>query len=343
VKALWYDRHGDVAVLQHSAVPDPAHGPADVVVAVRATAVNHLDVAQRNGWFTMPGFKLPHIAGLDMAGEVVALGAEVDGVRIGDRVLVDPAMAEVAHGSRYAGRGDLYGDLAILGGTDPGGYAELCAAPASHVHPIPPGFSFEEAATLPTAYVTAWHALFTIGDLRLGETLLLHGASGGLSSAAIQLAKHAGAVVLATATTEAKTQWAQRLGADHVLDNRVGDVTAWARELTDGRGVDMVFDHVGPALWEPSLFSLRPRGRLVFCGNTTGNDVTLNLGFAFHSGIRILGADAYRRPEFAACLAEYWRGGYRSIVDSELPLADGGHAQERVLRGDVMGRILLKP
>jgi NADPH:quinone reductase-like Zn-dependent oxidoreductase len=347
VKALFYEAHGDVDVLRHEEVGDPTYGPGDVVVRVRATAVNHLDVIQRAGWFTMPGYTLPHIAGMDLAGEIVAVGADVDasraGLRVGDRVVADPSLSEVAANSRFAGRGDLYGVLGILGATEPGGYAELCAVPASHVHPIPDDVSFEEAASLPTVFMTAWHALFEIGRLAMGETVLLHGASSGVSSAAIQLAKHAGAVVLATATTDAKCDWASSLGADHVLNNRTGNVTAWAREMTGGRGVDMVLDHVGPALWEASMFSLRPRGRLVFCGNTTGNEVTVNLGFGFHMGVQLLGSDPYRYDEFARMLAVYWRGGFRSIVDSVLPLADAGVAHQRMLAGEFMGKIVLVP
>ncbi len=347
MKALYYDAHGDVDVLRHENVPDPPYGAGDVVVRVRATAVNHLDVIQRAGWFTMPGYTLPHIAGMDLAGEIVAVGAEVDtsraGFRVGDRVVADPSLSEVAPNSRFAGRGDLYGDLGILGATEPGGYAELCAMPATHVYPVPDGVTFEEAASLPTVFMTAWHALFEIGGLGAAETVLLHGASSGVSSAAIQLAKHSGAVVLATATSDAKCEWARALGADHVFNNRTGNVTGWAHEVTSGRGVDMVLDHVGPALWEASMYSLRPRGRLVFCGNTTGNEVTLNLGFGFHMGIQVLGSDPYRYEEFARMLDVYWRGGFRSIVDSVLPLADAGLAHQRMLAGDFMGKIILAP
>ena len=160
MRAVLYDAHGGPEVLRLAEVPDPEPGPADVVVEVAAAALNRLDVIQRAGWFTMPGFALPHIAGMDVAGTVVAAGASVAGVAVGDRVVVDPSLSGVAEGSRLAGRGDLYGNLGIIGATADGGYAELCLAPASHAQPLPEGMSFEAAAVFPTCWMTAAHALF---------------------------------------------------------------------------------------------------------------------------------------------------------------------------------------
>lgn len=343
MKAARYSGHGAPEVIRYEDVPDPAIGPADVVVKVAACAVNRLDIAQRAGHFTLPGYRLPHIAGMDVAGEVVEAGREAEGVSVGDRVLIDPSLSNVRGNSRFAGRGDRHGELGVIGATVDGGYAELCAAPASHVHVIPAGFSYEEAACIPTAYLTAWHALFEVGHLAAGETVLIHAAGGGVSSAGIQLAKRRGATVLATARAERKLEHARRLGADHVLDHRGADVTSWVREVTDGRGVDLVFDHVGPALWQSSLAALRPRGRFVTCGATSGPVVTLELGPLRQLGIQILGSDAYSHEEFARVLALYWRGGFRQIVDSVLPLAEAARAQRRMEVADVTGKILLKP
>src|SRR6185369_4733795 len=151
-----------------------------------------------------------------------------------------------------------------------------------------------------TAWLTAWHALIEVGHLEPGETLLLHAAGSGVSIAAMQIAAWRGARVLATAGGRAKCERALELGAAAACDNRADDVTAFARRETDGRGVDIVFDHVGPALFAPSLFSLRPRGRLVTSGNTTGDEATIpSLGHLFHSGISIIGSDPYRYHEFA--------------------------------------------
>ena len=344
MKAVLYTEPGGPEVLQHVEVPDPDPEALDVVVAVKACALNRLDVVQRNGWFQMPGFTYPHIAGMDVAGEVVAVGSDVDGVAVGDRVVVDPSMAGVAEGSKLAGMGDLYGVLGVIGATVDGGYAELCLAPASHVQRLPDAMSYEQAAAFPTAFMTAAHALFEIGRLQTGETMLVHAAGSGVSVAAIQLAKHAGATVLATAGTEEKCERAISIGADHAHTNRGGDVAAWVREVTDGRGVDMVFDHVGTALFGPSLFSLAIRGRLVTCGNTTGDQAVIpSLGYLYHLGLQILGSDPYRPEEFPAVWQQFCDGGFETVIDSTFPLADAGAAQEKLLSSEFFGKILLTP
>jgi NADPH:quinone reductase-like Zn-dependent oxidoreductase len=343
VKAARYSGHGGPEVIHYEDVPDPRIGPADVIVRVAACAVNRLDLIQRTGHYTLPGYRLPHIAGMDVAGEIIEVGRQAVGVAAGERVLINPSLTSVRGDSRFLGMDDRYGRLGVIGGTVDGGYAELCAAPASHVQRIPPGFSFEEAACIPTCYVTAWHALFEIGHLSAGESVLIHAAGGGLSSAAIQLSKRLGALVLATARSEAKLERARRLGADHVLCNRNADVAGWARTVTDGRGVDMVFDHTGPALWQSSLAALRPRGRLVTCGATTGPEVTLELGALHQKGIQIIGSDSYSYAEFERVLALYWQGGFQQIIDSEFALRDAADAQRRMQTGDFAGKILLKP
>jgi 2-desacetyl-2-hydroxyethyl bacteriochlorophyllide A dehydrogenase len=342
VKAVVQRGFGGPEVLEVVELPDPEPGPLDVVVRVRACATNRLDVVQRAGWFTLPGFALPHVPGLDIAGEVAAVGSSVSAVAVGDVVVVDPSMVGVPAGAAYAGAVDPYGDLDIIGATVPGGYAELCLAPASHVHRLPGGADVEAAATVPTAYATAYHALFATGRLQAGETLLVHAAGSGLSSAAIQLAVHAGATVLATSSA-GKTSWATSLGAADACDNRTVDVASWAMDRTDGRGVDMVFDHVGPALWDASLRSLRPRGRVVFCGNTTGDEVRFSLGAAYHRGIAMLGSDAYSPDELGAVLALVAGGSLRSIVTERYDLAEVAEAHRRLEAGLVTGKQVLVP
>lgn len=343
MKAARYSGHGGPEVIRYEDVPDPQMAPADVIVRVAACALNRLDVIQRNGHFTMPGYRLPHIAGMDVAGEIVETGADVRGVAPGDRVVINPSLTQVRGNSRFIGMDDRYGALGVIGATVDGGYAELCAVPASHVNRIPATFSFEEAACIPTCYATAWHALREIGRLTTGETVLIHAAGSGVSSAGIQLASKLGATVLATARSAASLERARRLGASHVFNLRQGDVGGWAREITGGRGVDLVFDHVGPALWQSSLAALRPRGRLVTCGATTGPRVTLELGQLHQMGIQIIGADCYAFEEFDRVLSLYWEGGFEHTVDSEFPLAEAGEAQRRMEAGDFSGRILLKP
>ncbi len=344
MKAMRYHEPGGPEVLRFEEVPDPEPGPVDVVVDVVATALNRLDVVQRNGWFTMPGFTLPHIAGMDVAGVVSEVGAEVDGVAVGDRVVVDPSLAGVDDRSKLGGRGDLYGELGIIGATVDGGYAERCLVPASHVYPVPHAMSLAAAATFPTCYLTAAHGLFEVGGLTSGETVMIHAAGSGVSVAAVQFAVNAGATVLATAGTDEKCQRALELGASHALNNRTGDVAAWARELTAGAGVDMVFDHVGTALFGPSLFALGIGGRLVNCGNSSGDEAVIpSLGYVFHSGIKILGSDPYRPEEFGPAWDTFCGDGFTAAVDSVFDLADAADAQAKMLASDFFGKILLKP
>lgn len=344
MKAVLYETTGGPEVLRHVDVPDPVPLARDVVVQVSATALNHLDVVQRNGWFALEGFTLPHIAGMDVAGTVVEVGRDVSRVRVGDRVVLDPSMVGAPEHSTYTGMDDLYGALGVIGGTLAGGYAERCLVPDTHVHLVPDGMSLEKAAAFPTTWLTAWHALFPVGRLAAGESMMVHAAGSGVSVAAIQLAKQAGATVLATAGTEQKCQRALELGADHAVVNRGADLPAWAREITGGPGVDMVFDHVGPALWEASLFSLKPRGRLVICGNTTGDQATIpSLGYTYHYGLQILGSDPYRPDEFATAWELFCAHEFDAVIDSEFPLAEAAAAQEKLQRSDFFGKILLRP
>lgn len=343
MKAVSYSQHGGPDVLQYVDLPDPEPGPGDVIVRVEAAALNRLDLVQRNGWYTLPGYTLPHIAGMDVAGTVIEVGADVTGVAVGDRVVVDPSLAGVATNSKLTGMGDLYGELGVIGGTVPGGYAERCLAPASHVFAVPDDMAIEDAATFPTCFLTASHALFPVAGLIADETVLIHAAGSGVSVAAIQLALDAGATVLATAGSGDKLDRALQLGAHHVLNNRTGDVTAWARQVTDGRGVDVVFDHVGTALFAPSIFSLAIGGRLVCCGNTSGDTATIpSLGFLFHSGAQILGSDPYGPEEFGPTWQKFCETRFVANIDAEFPLADAADAQQRLESGDVFGKIVLR-
>ncbi len=344
MKALIYEQHGGPEVLQYKDCTAPVPDGRDVVIEVAATTINHLDATQRNGWFVMPGFTLPHISGMDIAGTVVEIGAQVSRVKIGNRVIVDPSLCKVPEDSKLSGRGDIYGELGILGANADGGYAEKCLAPETHLHLIPEAMSWHQAVIFPTAWMTSHHALFDVAELKEGETLMIHAAGSGVSMAGIQWAKNAGATVLATAGSEEKCAKARGLGADHTCNNRETDIAAWARELTSGRGVDVVFDHVGEALWAASMFSLAPRGRLVNCGGTSGDSPTIpSLGYMYHMGLRLLGSDPYRYEEFGAAWKQYCKSDFQAVVDSVYPLAEGAKAQEKVLSGEFFGKIILEP
>jgi NADPH:quinone reductase-like Zn-dependent oxidoreductase len=345
---MLYRASGGPEVLEYTEVADPVPGPGDVVLDVTVTALNRLDVSQRNGWYHAPGFAFPHIAGMDIAGVVSEVGSEATQWQPGDRVIADASMVGVADNSKYAGLGDPYRELGILGATLDGGYAEKCLVPATHCYRVPDHIAMEQAVTFPTVWMTAGNALFAAGELTAGETVMIHAAGSGVSVAGIQLAKNAGATVLATAGTDSKCALALELGADYALNNRTGDVTGWAMEVTEGRGVDMVFDHVGTALFTQSLFSLAIRGRLVNTGNASGDTATIgSLGHLFHMGIRIIGSDLYR-PEAVGPLWDTFcegvaSGRFAAVVDSEFPLTEAGAAQQKMQESDFFGKILLRP
>ena len=333
--------HGGPEVLEIVPLPDPEPGPDDVLIAVRTCALNRLDVLQRRGPALVPGFKLPHIAGMDVAGDVVAAGSGVDRVAVGDRVLVNPALHCGECDVCRAGTDQYCPNLRVVGANHPGGYAELCVVPATHAYRLPDTVSYDEAATIPTIYSTAWQALVVTGRLRVGEWVMIHAAGSGVSTAAIQLARKMGARVLATAGSARKLDFARSIGAEAVANNRTDDIAAVARDVTDGRGVDMVFDHVGPALFEQSLHALRTRGRLVFCGSTTGTEATFSLPYAYHFGLTMVGVDSYSYRDFEEMLDYYWTASFTPVIDSVFPLERAAEAQARLEDGDVIGKILL--
>lgn len=341
MKAVVQKGFGDLDVLSYEDVADPQVGPRDVLLRVRAAALNRLDVLQRSGPALLPGFSLPHIAGMDVAGTVEEIGEEVDRFRTGDRVLVNPAIECSECDLCRSGDDALCPYVEVVGGTRPGGYAELCSIPADHLYRLPESVDFEEAATIPTAYSTAWHAIVVVGALRVGETLLVHGAGSGVTIAAIQVAKRCGARVIATARSQEKLALARRLGADETVDTSSENLIARCKELTEGRGVDIAFDHVGPALFQQTIFALRPRGRLVFAGTTSGAEATLNLPFTYHFGISLLGADPYGAKEFGQMLDFYWKAAFEPVVDSRFSLGDVPDAQARMEGGEAAGKILI--
>ena len=280
---------------------------------------------------------------MDVAGVIASVGEGATGVAVGDRVLVNPALQCGTCDLCRSGDDSYCPYVRVVGASRPGGYAERVVVPATHVYAVPDHVDLVEAATVPTIWSTAWHALVVTAQLHVGETIVIHAANSGVSTAAIQLAKRSGATVIATARSEERLTVARKLGADVTVDLSTQDFQAVTREVTDGRGADVVFDTLGPALFQQSIEALRPRGRLVFCGTTTGAMATINLPYAYHFGISLLGADGYSYAEFGQMLRYYWAAGFEAVIDSEYPLDQVREAQRRLEEGGVSGKIVLRP
>jgi NADPH:quinone reductase-like Zn-dependent oxidoreductase len=341
MRAAIHYEHGGVDVVRIEEIPDPQCGPGEVLIAVRAAGLNRLDLLQREGPALIPGFSLPHIAGMDVAGDVVKVGFGVENLAVGDKVVVNPALHCGECPVCLSGDDGMCPTTRVIGGNHPGGFAEWCVVPATHVYRIPAGIDYVRACAMPTNYSTAWHALVVTGRLAIGETVMIHGAGSGISMAAVQIAKRAGARVIVTSGSDGKLEAAQRVGADVLINHRTSNLVEQARAATEGRGVDMVLDHVGPALFQQSIFSIRAHGRLVFCGTTTGTEASINLPFTYHFGISLLGADPYRYAEFEQMLAYCWQ--FEPVIDSEFPLSDIHAAMQRMERGESIGKIVVRP
>jgi NADPH:quinone reductase-like Zn-dependent oxidoreductase len=325
-------------------IPAPVPGPGEVVVAVRACALNRLDLLQREAPLVR-GFALPHVAGMDVAGVVIARAADLPaavGPALGDAVLVDP-VSTCGHCVRCtSGLSPYCEELRTVGSTRHGGLAQQVAVPAASCFPMPTGMGFVEAATLPVAAMTAWHALVTVGQVAAGETVLVNGAGSGVSLAVLQFARAAGATVLGTAGGPGKVRLAMAAGYDHCIDYRAGRVAAEVHARTDGRGADLVIDHVGPALFQQSVEAMAMEGRMVFCGTTTGTEVALALTSVYWWGRALLGAGGYQRREFPEMLAAVTAGVKAPVIDSVWPFERVAEAQARLAAGDFFGKLVIE-
>ncbi len=339
MKAVIFSEHGGPEVLRYTEVPEPAIGARDVLVRVRACALNHLDLWIRKG---LPGrnVPLPHIPGSDISGEVAKIGAEVTNVRVGDRVLLAPGVSCGQCEQCIAGRDSFCKEYALFGSTIPGGYAEFMRSPSVNVIPIPGNLTFEEAAAIPLVFLTAWHMLFTRAQLRPSEEVLVIAAGSGVGSAAIQIAKATGARVIATAGSEPKLAKARQLGADETLLH-TGEFAREVKRFTGGRGVDVVFEHVGQATWEQSVFSLKPGGRLVTCGATTGPDGKLNINYVFSRQLSILGSFMGSKSELYSVLELFKRGLLKPVIDTVMPLERATDAHKRLENREQFGKVVL--
>lgn len=342
MKAIVIPQHGGPEVLEYREVPEPEIHDNEVLVRVRACALNHLDLWVRRG---LPGVEipLPHIPGSDIAGEVVAVGRNVERVRVREDVVLAPGISCGACPACLSGFDNRCRQYTLLGYLVDGGCAEYVRVPAVNVLPKPENLSFEEAAAVPLVFLTAWHMLVTRAQLRAGEDVLVIAAGSGVGSAAVQIARLLGARVFATVGSEAKRPKALELGAEVVLDHHRQDIVAEIRRLTNRRGVDVVFEHVGEATWERSLACLAVGGRLVTCGATTGPQVSMDLRRLFSRNQTILGSYMGSKAELYSVLKLVGEGRLRPIVDSVYPLEQCAIAHHRMERSEHFGKIVVVP
>jgi len=342
MKGLYFQQHGELDVIQFGEVPDPVVRPGEVLVRVQATAINHLDIWVRRGW---PGLKLPmpHWAGADVAGVIVALGEAVTGWEEGRRVVVDPGINTVEDEFTRRGEDSTSPGYHILGEQMRGGHAEFVAVPARNLLAMPDGLDFTVAAAPLLVALTAWRMLITRARLRAGESVLIVGAGGGANSMAIQVAKLAGATVFVVASTAEKCATARELGADVVMDRSRVDWGSEIYKLTGKRGVDVVVDNVGRATLAISMRAVARGGRIVIIGNTSGPITELDIRYIFGKQISLIGSTMGPHRDFREVTALLWTGRLRPVIDRVMPLSDGREAYALIESGDHFGKIVLVP
>lgn len=340
MKAVLFREHGGPDKLSYEELPMPQIGPQDVLIRVKACALNHLDIWIRQGSpaYSIP---LPHVGGSDVSGIVEQVGTHVTGLSIGARVFVSPGISCWECESCLAGRDNMCRSYHLLGTKTHGGYAEHVKVPFRNVLPIPDNLTFEQAAAFPLVSVTASHMLFALAGLQHGETVLVMGAGSGVGMMAVQLAKLAGARVLSTVGSDDKIPQGVVLGADAVINHSREPVSERVRLLTEGRGVDVVIEHIGPEVWAGCLDSLARGGRLITCGATTGADVTLNLRYLYSRQLTIKGSYMGTRAELVKATELMGQGRLMVVVDRTFPLREARAAQELMASRKFFGKIVL--
>ncbi|HXM35976.1 MAG TPA: zinc-binding dehydrogenase [Pyrinomonadaceae bacterium] len=342
MKAVVFNQHGGPEVLQYTEVAEPGIKANEVLIEIKACALNHLDVWVRGG---LPGIEipLPHILGNDIAGIVREVGELVSWVKSGDQVMVQPGVSCSHCDDCLRGQDNFCREYDIIGYRRDGGYAELVAVPGVNVIPKPKKLSWAEAAALPLVTLTAWHMLVTRANVQPGENVLIQAAGSGVGSIGIQVAKLRGARVLATAGSAEKLAKAKELGADEVINYTREDWPKAVKQLTERQGVDVVFEHTGAATWPGSIASLKSGGRLVTCGATSGFDARTDIRQIFYRQLTILGSFMGAKAELLDAMKFVESGRIRAVIDQSLPLADARKAHELMEDRAQFGKLVLVP
>jgi NADPH:quinone reductase-like Zn-dependent oxidoreductase len=340
MKAIVFHHHGDPSVLRYTDVPEPQLRRHEVLVRVRACALNHLDLWVRHG---LPGLQvpLPHIPGSDIAGEIAKVGPEVTTVHIGQKVVLAPGVTCGKCPACLSGNDNLCRDFTNLGHMVEGGCAEFVRCPEVNCMPYPENLDWAHAAAVPLVFQTAWHMLVHRAQLQPGEDVLILAAGSGVGSAAIQIAKFFGCRVIATAGSDEKIAKAKHLGADEVIHHGIMPISKEVRRLTNNRGVDIAFEHVGAATWTESLKSLATAGRLVTCGATTGPDAKLDIRFLFTRQLSILGSYMGTKDELRTVLKLVAQGRLAPVVDKIWPLHECATAHHYLENSKQFGKVVL--
>jgi NADPH:quinone reductase-like Zn-dependent oxidoreductase len=345
VRACVINSTGSLDAVQVADVPDaPVPKTGEVRVAIRAAALNHLDLFVADG---LPGTaeRFPHIVGADGAGVIESVGREVKSLTVGDRVMINPGISDYTCEFCRAGEHSLCVSYRLLGEHLPGTMAELVTVPAHNAAKVPalsPELTWAEAAAFSLVTLTAWRMVTARAQLKAGETVLIWGVGGGVSLAAMRIAKLLGARVIVTSSDDAKLAAAKQLGADTTFNHRSQKVSQEVRSLTNKRGVDIVIENVGAATWDESLRSLRRGGRLVTCGATSGPQVGLDLRRLFWHHWSILGSTMGNAAEYAEVVRRLGQGELRPIVDRVYPLAQARQAYERLAQGEQLGKVVVE-
>ena len=345
MKAIVFNEHGGMDTLRLEDVDEPKPGPSECVIRVRAAACNYVDIWARQG---LPGvkFALPHISGSDAAGEIVATGSEVSRLVVGQKVLVHPSLSCRICEACTAGKEQFCREFKLWGfqtGPNDGAFAELARLPEANLIPMPESLSFEEAASLPLVLETAWRMLVTRARIAAGDTVLIWGAAGGLGVMALQICLLWGAIPVAVVSSEEKAKLVRSLGAEHVINRSSEEPVARVREITNRRGVDIVFEHVGEATWPQSIAALKWGGTIVVCGATTGFNAATDLRFLWNKQQNYLGSHLGTKAELVEALGFVATGRIRPIVDRIFPLSAAAEAQSRMETDRALGKLVLVP
>jgi NADPH:quinone reductase-like Zn-dependent oxidoreductase len=334
-------RHGGPEVVGVEDVPAPTAGPGEVVIEVKAAALNHLDLwVAKGGRAELP---MPHILGSDAAGVIVEVGRGAHGLVVGQPVMVNCGLSCGHCEFCLRGEQSQCADFGIVGLNRPGTFAQRLAVPAANVAGKPEHLDWAEAAALSLAHLTAWRMVFNRGQLRPGETVLIHGIGGGVALAALQWAKFIQSQAIVTSSSPEKLGRAKLLGADAGINYRqTPDVAAEVRKLTAQRGVDLVIDTVGAATLQASLHAARRGGRIVTCGVTTGPQAAADLRAIYWNQLSLLGSTLGSHEDYRRMVRAVSDGKLEPVLDCTMPLAQARAALERMAAGEQFGKIVLR-